>query len=360
LNGARKRAPNPPRRTLAGGTPCRAKSMDSMRRPSPSGSGPLLFRIVIAASLSLVLLLVALGRFEAPSLLRIGTNQWPGYEPLYLARADGAYSDAPIQLIELPSSSDVMQQLRDGVLEGGALTLDETLTLISEGVDLIVVLVMDISNGADALLARPGIEQLADLRDHVLGVELSAVGAVMLDAVLEAGKLKMDNLKIISMPVDRHLRAFESGKVDALITFEPTRSLLLDRGAQLLFDSSRIPNRIIDVLAVRRDVLREHGDGPRQLLRGYFAAHARMRSDPDGSARRMAPRLNLNSEQLLAAYRGLILPDLDENRRWLNGGNARIIPIARHLAALMLNHGLTSRLPESQDLHSGAWLPGSP
>lgn len=359
MNGARGRAQDPPWpiRVL----PCRAGFTNNMRRPSPPATGPMLFRIVITASVSLALLLVVLtGCFEAPPLLRIGTNQWPGYEPLYLARANGAYADAPIQLIELPSSSDVMQQLRGGVLEGGALTLDETLTLISEGVDLVVVLIMDVSNGADALLAKPGIEQLADLRGHALGVELSAVGAVMLDAVLEAGKLKMDDLSIVSVPVDRHLHAFETGRVDALITFEPNRSLLLDRGAKLLFDSSRIPGRIVDVLAIRRAALRDRSDGLRQLLRGYFAARALMRSDPAGSARRMAPRLKLNAEQLLVAYRGLILPDLEENRRWLGGRGARILPIARHLAELMLNHGLISRLPELRDFHSDAWLPGPP
>ncbi len=85
-----------------------------------------------------------------------------------------------------------------------------------------------------------------------------------------------------------------------------------------------------------------------------------MRSDPAGSARRMAPRLGLNAEQLLAAYRGLILPDLDENQRWLGGKDARIGPIARHLAELMLNHGLISRLPELGDFHSDAWLPEPP
>ncbi len=230
----------------------------------------MIHRIVIAAGVSLaLLLLIVTGCFEAPPLLRIGTNQWPGYEPLYLARASGAYADAPIQLVELPSASDVMQQLRGGVLEGGALTLDETLTLITEGVDLVVVLIMDVSNGADALLAKPGIEQLAELRGHALGVELSAVGAVMLDAVMEAGKLKMEDLNIVSVPVDRHLQAFESGRIDALITFEPNRSILLEQGARLLFDSGRIPGRIVDVLAVRRDALRDRAEGLRQLLRGY-------------------------------------------------------------------------------------------
>ena len=62
------------------------------------------------------------------------------------------------------SASDIMHAMRNDVLEGAALTLDETLSLIDDGIDLKVILVMDISNGADVLLAKPEIQSIADLR----------------------------------------------------------------------------------------------------------------------------------------------------------------------------------------------------
>lgn len=124
----------------------------------------------------MALLLLSCGPAPEP-LLRIGTNTWPGYEPLYLARSLGYYEGSPITLVELTSASEVIHALRSGTLEGAALTLDEVLTLLDDGFDLKVVLVMDFSNGGDVLLAKPGIDSTADLRGKRIAVEYTAVGA---------------------------------------------------------------------------------------------------------------------------------------------------------------------------------------
>jgi NitT/TauT family transport system substrate-binding protein len=76
--------------------------------------------------------------------LRIGTNVWPGYEPLYLARDLGHYNETPVNLIEFTSASSVIHALRNGMIEGATLTLDEVLTLLSDGFDLKVILAPDI------------------------------------------------------------------------------------------------------------------------------------------------------------------------------------------------------------------------
>lgn len=295
-----------------------------------------------------------------PSPLRIGSNQWPAYEPLYLARDAGLYGDAGIRLIEMPSASDVMQHLRLDNLEGGALTLDETLTLLSEGVDLAVVAVLDVSNGADALIARPGIERLDQLRGKRLGVELSAVGALMLDAVLRAARLGPGDLTTVPLTVDEHAKAFEAGRVDAVITFEPTRSRLIEAGGRQLFDSRRIPGRIIDVLAIRHEAIERQPGRVRALLRGYFAARSLLRAEPGRSAARMAPRLGLDARQLLNAYAGMRLPDLAGNRRWLKGPKARLPAVARRLLALMHRQGLIDRMPSIEALADARWLPETP
>ena len=113
-----------------------------------------------ARLLALVLAALFVAACSAPGTpLRVGSNVWPGYEFLYLAREKGLY-DESIRLVELASASDVMDALRAGDIEAGALTLDETITLASEGVDLVVVLVFDISAGADVLMTKPSITRL--------------------------------------------------------------------------------------------------------------------------------------------------------------------------------------------------------
>ena len=51
---------------------------------------------------------------QTPHPLRVGTNVWPGYEPLYLAREQGYLSEDAVRLIELPSATDVMSAFSHG------------------------------------------------------------------------------------------------------------------------------------------------------------------------------------------------------------------------------------------------------
>jgi NitT/TauT family transport system substrate-binding protein len=44
--------------------------------------------------------------------MRIDTNVWPGYEPIYLAREQGEYSDNEVRLVELPNAGTVIQAYR--------------------------------------------------------------------------------------------------------------------------------------------------------------------------------------------------------------------------------------------------------
>ena len=74
----------------------------------------------------LFVLLAAWHCQKPPQSLRLGTNVFPGYELLYLARDLGFYKGKPIHMVELTSASEVQHALRTDNLEAAALTLDET------------------------------------------------------------------------------------------------------------------------------------------------------------------------------------------------------------------------------------------
>lgn len=130
--------------------------------------------------------------------LQIGFNNWIGYQPLYIARARGYYDDKTIKLVELNNATDVMQELRTGQLQAAALTLDETLTMLEEGLELRVIVVMALSAGGDALVARPEYSEVAQLRGKKIAVEYTATGAVLLDAALISADMTMDDIEIVS------------------------------------------------------------------------------------------------------------------------------------------------------------------
>ncbi len=166
------------------------------------------------------------------------------------------------------------------------------------------------------------------------------MGALLLESALQAGGLGLADITPVPLTADQHLPAWERGAVEALVTFEPMRSRLLEAGGHVLFDSRRIPGRIIDVLVIRRDRLPGHEEQLRSLVSAYFRALAYQHAQPARAARLMQPRLRLKQEEILAAFQGLRQPDAGANRRWLSGDPPLLERRARTLARFMAGHGL--------------------
>lgn len=292
-----------------------------------------------AVLLSICLLLS--GCLDPPqSPLRVGTNQWLGYQPLYLARQLGILDQEQIHLVELTSATEVMHALRSGALEAAALTLDEAISLLSNGVDLRIVAVLDFSSGADALVAHPDISSLSDLRGQRVGVENTAVGALMLEAALEQAGLNREDIHPVALTIDEHRHAFEAEEVRALVTFEPVKSQLLGLGAKVLFDSNRIAGSIVDVLVVRADVLEKRPVSVQLLLDSQFEAIDYLKNNPKKSAVMLAPRLHIPPQQILAGLQDIRFPDAEENMHLLYSSPPPLEQTARALQSLMTDKQL--------------------
>ncbi len=304
-----------------------------------------------------VLLGLVLGCSSPPEPFRVGTDIWIGYEPLYLAQTLGHYDQMPIRMVAMHNATEVGRALRAGALEVAALTLDEALSIVQDGFDLKVILVMDISNGADVLMAPPEIRNLADLRGKRVGVDSGAVGAVMLHGVLEAARLQLTDIEPVHLTVDQHERAYKEVRVDAVVTFEPVRTQLLTIGAHVLFDSSWIPGRIVDVLVTTKAVADRHGATLKRLIAGHFAALAYLRANPLEAARKMRARQGIAPGQIVESYQGLEIPDQRENRRLLGGSAPALAEPAAELAQLMLDQRMLSKPVSVDGMFDDCWLP---
>jgi NitT/TauT family transport system substrate-binding protein len=281
---------------------------------------------------------------EAP--LRVGTNVWAGYEPFYIARRLGHYNEQNIRLVELPSATDVMNALRLGQLEGAALTLDEVVSLTAEGLDLVVVMVCNISNGADVVMARPEITSLADLKGKRIAAETTAVGALMLDSVLKTAHLSESDVDIKYLSISDHREAYIRKDIDALVTYEPYSTKLADLGAKVIFDSSQISGLIVDVLVFNRQLVNNRDRRIASVIKGFFSARQLVIEHNANAFSIINQRLHLSPEQLPKIYSQLIFPNAEENRHLLSGEHSYLSRTAHELAELMSQQHLISRKPE--------------
>lgn len=289
--------------------------------------------------------------------LKVSSHVWVGYELMFLARELGYFSDELIKLVEVPTNSASMMALSNREVGMAALTLDEFLLAREGGVDVKAVLVFDESAGADAVVVRPEIRRLSDLKGKRIGLESSAVGALMLAKLLESADLQLSDVQKVEVFLDRHVEAFRAHEVDAIITFDPMAQQVREAGGVVLLDSSQFPGLIVDVLVAYGDTLTEHPQACRALLSGYFKAAAFMRDKPHEAARLMAPRLRLPTAEVALAFERIRIPDVVHNQRWLGGHAPQLISAARSVGDILLRSKLLRTPPTLSAFCDASYLP---
>ncbi len=288
--------------------------------------------------------------------LRVGFNSWAGYAPLYLARERGYYNE-DIKLVALPSASATLHAMRMRTLEAAALTLDEALLLEAEGVPVKVILIFDISAGADAVLAKADFEFPNDLSNARIVVERSAVGALMLDAFLQKAGRDANDVQLIDCPMHQHLQCFNNAEL--VVTYEPMKTQVRKRGAKVLFTSKEMPGQIVDVLVVLNNVEQDYATELTQLVAGYFQARKLMDEQAQLANTLMAPVLKLTAEEVAQAFQGLHLPSLAENKRSLAGPTPALQLKAQGFADFLYQRKLLFKQVSVENFVSNDYLPKS-
>jgi NitT/TauT family transport system substrate-binding protein len=287
-----------------------------------------------AALLSLAAALASCSWHE-PEPLRIGISDWPPFEFLHLAREKGFFEEEGVQvrLIEFASMSDARRAFEHRQIDGGLFSIFETLHVRANSVrGLKVPLVIDFSDGADAILARPGIADIGALRGKRLGIDLGALGVYVADRALNLHGLSLDDVTVVSVEDIDMLHYLEEDRVDAVVNYPPTRTNIESKGlARAIFTSRQIPGEIVDVLALDETVIEERSADVARLIRAFYRAVDYARAHPDEAYAIMAKREHLEVADFRAALEsGITLVPLADQERFLAKGS----PFTRTVAEI--------------------------
>jgi NitT/TauT family transport system substrate-binding protein len=287
---------------------------------------------------------------SSQTALRIGTITWPGYANFYLARELDYYKPGSVLLTNYSSNDSMAKAFRNGEVDAIAITMSDALPLAEVVPDLRLVLVIDSSDGADVIMGQPSLTSLGNLKGRRVGVEASGLGAFFLTRALETVSLSPKDVNIVPLGAFEHEQGFNQDKVDAVVTFEPTRSRLLAKGANQLFDSSKIPGEIVDVLAVRENVLTRQQPQLRSLIQGWFQARDYQEQQPQDAASRVASQYNISPDEFLKSLEGIHIPTLEENQSMLAAQGSDFVASSEQMVKVMRENQLLREAVIPQDL----------
>ncbi len=269
--------------------------------------------------------------------------------PFTLPKEKGIIDATNVRLVEYTSMSKVLSAYRNKQIDAAAVTLYDALLLLDEGFSPKVVLIMDVSHGGDVIISQKDLPQFQDLKGKTVGLEKSAMGIQVLARSLEVNHMTLQDIKVKMLEGFEHERAFKEKKIDALVTYEPIRSKLLQQGAQEVFTSKEMPNEIIDVLIIRKEYLETHLEEIAELTDKWYQALAFYKEHPKESKLIFSKRLNLNAKDLDSVFEGLIIPSRQQNLEFFNPSVPSLITISKEMEKLMIKN---KYLKKSIDIES--------
>ena len=175
------------------------------------------------------------------------------------------------------------------------------------GVDSTAMIVGDYSNGNDAVLVRNGLT-LGQLPGKRVLLVQKTVSEYLLERAMELNGLgaQAGRLRLVNTSDSDLVGAFLGNKGNEVaVTWKPLVSEILaqDHGVRAVFDSSRIPGEILDLLVVRTEVLnRSDGSGVRFAKAIAGAWYETVRQLAAGNAAAIAGSAAA-SEDSVASYR---------------------------------------------------------
>jgi NitT/TauT family transport system substrate-binding protein len=152
------------------------------------------------------------------------------------------------------------------------------------------LIVGDYSNGNDGVVLKGKGKTLADIKGQKVNlVELSVSHYLLVRALGTIG-LRERDLKIVNTSDADIVAAFSAPATTAVVTWKPQlASVLAAPDAQLVFDSSKIPGEILDLMVVNSAVLAANPKLGKALIGAWYETLALMgKSDAAGIAAQTA------------------------------------------------------------------------
>jgi len=290
---------------------------------------------------------------EAP--VRIGFSAWPGWFPWQVAEEKGLFSKSgvPVKLVWFDGYLDSINALNSGQLDCNSQTLGDTISSISGGADLKVVLTNDISSGNDQIIAAPGIHSVVDLKGKKVAAEEGTVDHYLLLKGLTRAGLTQKDITFVPLETGAAAAAFVAGKVDAVGVFAPFTTQSLKRpGSRALFTSRDFPGAISDHLVCRRAFVEKNPEMIQKIVDSWFATLREIKANPQPSLVIMARRAGVNEGDYLAYRAGTDIYSLDKNREVFKPGTtmASLPFAAQEISSFLQSVGLAKQPPKLDGL----------
>ncbi len=297
--------------------------------------------------------------------ITLGFSAWPGWFPWQVAQEQGLFAKngVNVDLKYFDNYTDSINALSSGAIDANSQTLNDTLSSLSGGAKLSIVLVNDNSTGNDKIIARDGITSVADLKGKKVAVEQGAVDHYLLLLALQAAKLTEKDIQLVNLPTDAAAAAFAGGQVDAVAAFAPFTSKALERpGSRAISTSAEFPGAIPDHLVTSQKLVKDHPKDVQALVNTWFETLTWIKNNKDAAVGIMAKRGGVSDADYKSYDAGTTIFTRQQNLdAFTPGVTAQHLDFqANKIIDFIVNTGLAQQRPTIEGLFDDQFVKAAP
>ena len=290
----------------------------------------IVIRSVAALSLALALFVAHAPKAQAEEIIRCAYPYWFGFAPVPVAMELGYYKEEGLEVTTVFDNdrANVLPGLEIGDLDCTMRTIGEHMSRpLAADSNLVVIGVIDVSVGADGVVAAPGIDSVTDLVGKTFAGEINHPGTIMTaHALKQAGYDFNKDVKVRLIATDDGQAVFEDDEVAAVATWEPMLSEIVAntsrKGSKILLSSADFNGLITDVVIVNKTDYNANREKYAKFMRGIYRAVDLYNKDPEAFLAAAAPTYDVTPDQMKADLGGVYYTSYEDALEFFGIGTA--------------------------------------
>jgi NitT/TauT family transport system substrate-binding protein len=278
--------------------------------------------------------------------LRVGITSWAGFDIVLYAQEAGLFKKRglDVQLIRFENQQDSTRAMLRGTLDATFVSLWDVVQSDSGSDKPAVLMVTNISHGADGIVAQPAIKSVANLRGKRVGAKLGTVNHLILLEALKLHQIKPEEVKIEDISNEIAVDLMQQGRLDAAVIWQP----LLGETAQaikgnIIFTTQEVESLVIDTLVSRSAITPTKKAELKQFIIAWFDIMSAVETKPNVVFQKVAQNLGQKGEAFAKDYAGLKKGDIAMQKQMFKSG--RLPEAIAQMAELLKSDPRAGRMP---------------
>ena len=248
----------------------------------------------------------------ADNTIRCAYPYWFGFAPVPVADKMGYFEEEGIEVTTVFDNdrANVLPGLEIGDLDCTMRTIGEHMSRpLTADSNMVVIGLIDVSVGADGVVAAPGIDSVEDLVGKTFAGEINHPGTVMTAYALKQAGHSLEDVNLRLIATDDGQAVFEDPEVAAVATWEPMLSEIAANtsrtGSKILLTSKDFNGLITDIVIVNKADYEANREKYASFMRGIYRAVDLYNKDPSAFLEAAAPAYDVTPEQMKADLGGV-------------------------------------------------------